>query len=791
MEELLRSMFDVLSDTRAETIRGLEEVERRVLWLATLIVHEANKKKDPAGIKVGGHQASSASCVSLMTSLYFKHLRGVDRIAVKPHASPVLYAIQYLLGRIPVAKLSELRAYQGLQAYPSQTKNPEFVDYSTGSVGLGATAVSFSALTAHYLKSKDLLSQSGRFWAVVGDAELDEGNVWEALAEPLLDDVPGIRWVVDLNRQSLDRVVPGIRAVRLKGLFEANGWRVIDAKYGRQLAGLFNVDGGSVLRRRIDEMSNEEFQSILSGPAAELAVRLTVGCSDPAIVTKLISDHSPAELHEALSNLGGHDHETLGRAFQQANAADSPAVVFAYTIKGWGLPFAGNPMNHSALLNEEQMAELADRLEVGPDHFATISPESSGGRIVREAITRLRRPIPKEEEAIDVPVDVGTPHLSKTSTQEAFGRVLLELRRAHPEVARRVVTVAPDVSISTSLAGWINKVGSWRSGPSANTVETNQILRWSESQDGQHFELGISEMNLFELLGQLGLSANTFGSSLIPIGTVYDTFISRGLDALVYGLYCGSSFVLIGTPSGVSLAPEGGAHQSTFTPGLGVTLPNLVSFEPCYAQEVEWALLEGMRRSLNQGGSTYLRLSTLPVDQSPAPPPSEDLRRQVLAGAYRLVDRRNEPDYDEHSAVLLFAVGTAVPSAVAASETLIEEGVFASVINVTSADQLFSQWHTSDVRMVREARYQPNPFPDLLSNDEVGLPAVMVADGHPHNLAFIGTALNVRAISLGVSGFGESGTVADLFRKHDLHPDSIVNAAIAVADARVAAKKLS
>jgi len=784
-------MCDVLADAQTETLQGLEEVERRVLWLATLIVHEANKKKDPAGIKVGGHQASSASCVSLLTSLYFRHLGGTDRIAVKPHASPVLYAIQYLLGRIPVSKLSEFRAYQGLQAYPSQTKNPEFVDFSTGSVGLGATAVNFSALTAHYLKSKNLLADAGSFWAVVGDAELDEGNVWEALAEPLLDEVPGIRWVVDLNRQSLDRVVPGIRAIRLKRLFEANGWRVIYAKYGRQLVALFNVDGGDILQQRIDEMSNEEFQSIISGPVDEIAERLTIGSADRATVINLLAGLSPRELHQALSNLGGHDHETLDGAFRQAGDADSPAVVFAYTVKGWGLPFAGNPMNHSALLSDEQMEELADRLEVGPDRFASINPESLGGRAVRDAIARLKRPNLVQDDAIDIPADVATPHLGKTSTQEAFGRVLLALERARPEIAQRVVTVAPDVSISTSLAGWINKVGSWRAGQSSGVVEDNQMLKWTESQDGQHFELGISEMNLFELLGQLGLSAKTFGPSLIPIGTVYDTFISRGLDALVYGLYCGSSFVLIGTPSGISLAPEGGAHQSTFTPGLGVTLPNLVSFEPCYAQEVEWVLLEGMRRSVNQEGSTYLRLSTLPVDQSPAPPRSDHLRRQVIAGAYRLVDRRSDPAYNEHSAALIFAVGTAVPNAVAASEALIEEGVFASVINVTSADHLFSKWHASDVRTVREARHQPNPFPALLSDEEVGIPAVLVADGHPHNLAFIGTALKVRAISLGVSGFGESGTVADLFRKHDLHPDSIVNAAIAVTDARAATGQLS
>lgn len=765
----------------ADLISELEAIENRVLWLASLIVHAANERKDPAGVKVGGHQASSASCVSILTALYFNHLTAHDRIAVKPHASPVLYAIQYLMGRLPREQLSTLRAFDGLQAYPSQTKNPAFVDYSTGSVGLGAAAVNFSALTAHYLRTKQLLASSGDFWALVGDAELDEGNVWEALAEPLFDDIPGIRWIIDLNRQSLDRVVPGMRVKRLERLFEANGWRIIEAKYGHELEAIFGRPSGEHLRTRIDEMSNDEYQSIISGPVQEIRGRLAANAGSPATLHGLLDDLSDAELLETITALGGHDQRVLKSALDEASSQPGPAVIFAYTIKGWRLPFAGDPFNHSAVMSHDQMSSLAARLGISDDWYATIDSGDVGAALIEQATSRLQRPPSAPEPELMVPVSVNATVSKRSSTQDAFGRVIAHLHNAAPDVAERIVTVTPDVSISTSLAAWINRAGAWK--PTAReSYSDDALLKWGESPSGQHLELGISEMNLFSLLGQLGLTGSTFGVNIAPVGTVYDTFISRGLDALVYGLYCGSSFVLVGTPSGVTLAPEGGAHQSTFTPGLGISLPGLVSYEPAFAKETEWILLDAIKKALRGDGSSYLRLSTLPVDQSLFLEESDGLRRQILEGAYRLIDRRSEPGYSPNHAVLLFASGSTIPNACEASALLADEGVFASVINVTSADSLFRKWSMSAQVTIETARHQPNPFPTLLSDDELGLPAIVVTDGHPQSLAFIGTALNVPSVSLGVATFGESGTVADLHRKHHLDPDSLVNAAVSLVD---------
>src|SRR6476646_8616578 len=188
---------------------ALERIQQRVLWLATRMIHEANHIRASADqTKVGGHQASSASVVSIMTALYFGDwLRAGDRVSVKPHASPVFHAIQYLLGNLDRRYLTTLREFGGLQAYPSRTKDPDPVDFSTGSVGLGAVAPLFASLAHRYSREHFSAVTSNRFVALRGDAELDEGNVWEALIEEALAHVGNVLWIVDLNRQSLDRVI--------------------------------------------------------------------------------------------------------------------------------------------------------------------------------------------------------------------------------------------------------------------------------------------------------------------------------------------------------------------------------------------------------------------------------------------------------------------------------------------------------------------------------------------------------------------------------------------------------
>ncbi|MBM3776179.1 MAG: pyruvate dehydrogenase, partial [Acidobacteria bacterium] len=556
----------------------LEAIQKRVLWLSTQIVHHANSVRAEEGSKVGGHQASSASVVSLLTALYFHSFRLGDRVAIKPHASPVYHAIQFLLGNLPGERLKQFRAFHGLQAYPSRTKDVDQVDFSTGSVGLGATAPLFAALAQRFLQDHFSPSARARFIALVGDAELDEGNVWEALAEDSLRGLGQVLWIVDLNRQSLDRVIPSGRAQKIQELFRIHDWHVVELKYGRRLRQIFARPGGEKLRRRIDLMSNEEYQCLLRLPQAQLREMLARddGGADRDLL-KLLEPYPDEEMRLLLSDLGGHDLELILEAYAEADrVTDRPAVIVAYTVKGWGLPVAGDPLNHSKLLSVKQMEELQEQLGIRPgEEFSGFAPGSPEALHVEALRNRWRGKSPSAPDAAlapgDIPESLDGAHRGRLSTQQALGNILTSLARL-PKVAERIVTTSPDVAVSTNLGGWINRMGVYCHEARTNFFRESGLplmLNWDQAPGGQHIELGISENNLFLLLGMLGLSRELSGQTLLPVGTIYDTFIGRGLDALTYAAYSESKFIFAGTPSGITLSPEGGAHQSIITPSIG------------------------------------------------------------------------------------------------------------------------------------------------------------------------------------------------------------------------------
>ena len=793
----------------------LEDIQQRVLWLATRIVDAANHDRETGdGVKVGGHQASSASLVTVMTALYFAYLDAPDRVSVKPHASPVFHAIQYLLGNLDRSYLTTLRAFGGLQSYPSRTKDPDNVDFSTGSVGLGAAAPLFAAAARRYVDAHFGARPRTRFIAIIGDAELDEGNIWEAVADPATDGLGDVLWIVDVNRQSLDRVVPGVRIAQWEQQFSAAGWHVVEAKYGRALQQAFAQPGGDALRDWIDAMPNEHYQSLFGLEPAAVRERFLDGA--PPAVQQFCAGIPDAELAPLVTDLAGHDLGSLLAAFGECDAEKGrPSVLFAYTIKGWGLPIAGNPRNHSALLTTAQIAQMRDRLGLTEatewDRLDPMTPAGQWAAARREHLARAPHTYAGNE--VDVPDAVGLRAARPISTQEAFGRILVDLSRVE-SVAPYLVTTAPDVATSTNLAGFINRAGVFSPSPRRAWSE-DPVLKWAEGPDGQHIELGISEMNLFLLLGQLGLTWDLSDQPLLPVGTVYDPFVLRGLDAFIYSVYSGARFVVAGTPSGVTLAPEGGAHQSTITASVGIELPNVTFIEPAYAVALDWLLCGALQSVARAGatatrpggtgpgvtqpgapggggeppevGSYYFRLTTRGIDQAPFQAARERLgdailRRQVLAGAYRLVDAA-EAAAQGAPPVYLVGCGAVLPEVLQAAAELADEGIAATVVDVTSADRLYRAWQRTLRQGVRTATAPSIPGA-LRSAFRDRAPVVTVQDAASHTMSWLGSALGVPAVSLGVDTFGQSGAVADLYRAHDLDAGSIVNAALAALSLR-------
>jgi pyruvate dehydrogenase E1 component len=755
----------------------LRSIERRVLWLATAIVHHANRvRENRSGVKVGGHQASSASMVSLMCALWFSELRAADRVSVKPHASPVLHAINYLLGHLDRPYLETLRAFGGLQSYPSRTKDPDPVDYSTGSVGIGATAPIWGAIARRYLDTHRFEAPPmGRQIALVGDAELDEGAVWEAIVDPSVAKLGEVLWIIDLNRQSLDRVVPDIAFGRWANMFQAAGWQTISVKYGSRLDTLFERPGGPALRRRIDEMPNEEYQRLLRATPQELRERLPDGADDLAGLVEELDDD---ELRAGLRDLGGHDPAKLIAAYRAVDS-DRPTVIFAYTIKGWSLPIEGHPENHSALLTREQMLELADALDADADDpWAAFDPAGPEGELCAAVGAALATDEPEPVAPPAVPPGLGRKHRGLESTQQAFGRFFVDLVHEAPEVAERVVTVSPDVASSTNLGGWINKGQIWwvddpralgraerlRQGERRDWFEDDPqtLVHWHESTGGHHIELGIAETNLVGLLGELGATWSRYGQPLLPIGTIYDPFVGRALEPWSFGMYAGGQSILVGTPSGVSLAPEGGAHQSVVTPSIGIAQPGCTAWEPAFGQHLEWTLLHALSRLGRPGGeSAYFRLSTRPVDQALAGDPDREL---VLAGGYALRRARRRPR------LTLVGMGAVIPELLSAADAL---GGEVDAICLTSADLLF--------RAVR-ARAGLDEHPDDILGElfppDRAAPIVTILDGDPHALAFLAAVNATRLTPLGVTRFGQSGELAEVYEHHGIDAETIVGAAL-------------
>ena len=801
---LAHSLIDIDAPLRIagpDRLTMLRALERRILWLSTWMIHHANHvRPNVDGLKVGGHQASSASVATLMTALYMDVLRPSDRVAVKPHASPVFHAIQYLLGRQTREKLERFRAFGGVQSYPSRTKDTDDVDISTGSVGLGAAMTTFAALVQDYLDAHEWLGpreRRGRMVAIVGDAELDEGNVYEALLEGWKHDVRDLWWVIDYNRQSLDAVISDRLFGRFNRLFASMGWDVVTIKYGKRLHEAFARPGGEALRQWIDACPNSLYSALVVKGGAAWREHLREDIGARRGVRALVSEYDDGELGALMTNLGGHDMESVLEAFEGV-AHDRPTCFLAYTIKGYGLPFAGHKDNHSGLMSPDEVEEMRASHGVAPGE----EWEPLAGMDVPEAdIRRFLAGVPfnqwvsRRPSAATIPVPVKASiaprRVASTSTQETFGRALDTIARAGGPLADRIVTTSPDVTVSTNLGGWVNRRRLFHHKVQEDMFSKEQVgsfQRWSVSPKGQHVELGIAEHNLFLMLAAAGLSHSLFGQRLIPVGTVYDPFIERGLDALTYALYQDARFILVATPSGITLAPEGGAHQSTTTPLLGMGKEHLSSFEPAFADELlailGWSFgyvqAEGSPGADDlladgAGGSVYLRLSTRKIDQ-PAREIDSALERDILAGAYWM-----RPPAEGTSLAVVYT-GAVVPEAMEAHAAVVESSPGAGLLAVTSSDRLWRGW--SAAQRARRAGIAGSAGVEshveaLLAPLARDARIITVIDGHPATLGWLGSVRGHRVEPLGVDRFGQSGSLPDLYREHGIGVEAILKACVA------------
>lgn len=782
--------------------RILSELERKVLWLATWTIHNANHLRDHGdGLKVGGHQASSASLATIMTALYFDVLRPEDRVAVKPHASPIFHAIQYLLGKQTREKLENFRGYKGAQSYPSRTKDTDDVDFSTGSVGLGVAQTLFASLAQDYVRAHGWGTDrpKGRMIALVGDAELDEGNIFESMLDGWKQGLKNCWWVIDYNRQSLDAVVREGLWARYEMLFKAFGWDVVIVKYGALQQAAFVEPGGARLKEWIDNCPNQLYSALVFSGGAAWRKRLLDEIGDQGEVTALIEKRSDDELAKLMNNLGGHDLAAMREAFHAVDH-DRPVCFICYTVKGYGLPMAGHKDNHAGLMTPAQMETFRAAMNVREGHEWD---RFEGLPLPADELENFLAKVPFAQEKnrrhkapfIEVPEELKVTIQPSMSTQAGFGALLNEIGKEDTELANRIVTTSPDVTVSTNLGGWVNRRKLFAREAMADTFKSERIpstFNWEFSPKGQHIELGIAEMNLFILLSALGLSHSINGERLLPIGTLYDPFIARGLDALNYACYQDARFIVVATPSGITLAPEGGAHQSIAQPLIGMAQDGIAAFEPAFVDELAailpWALSymqkdgEGEASEKNwlrdeTGGSTYFRLSTRPVEQI-VRPMTPELRQGIVDGGYWL--RKPGPN----AQVVVAYMGAVAPEAIEAVGLMAEDRRDVGLLAITSADRLNAGWTAAQRARERGLVHARSLIERLLVDVPSHCGIVTVLDGHPATLGWLGAVHGHRVRSLGVEHFGQTGTIEALYKHYGIDANAIVSAAAAIAPGR-------
>ena len=765
---------------RADAIANLALLDERLRWLSSWTIHNANHLRESRdGLKVGGHQASCASISTIMTALYFQALRPNDKVAVKPHAGPVLHAIHYLLGSQSLDQLRRFRGLGGAQSYPSRTKDRIPVDFSTGSVGLGVAITAFASLVQDYLVAHGQLAEAdaGRMIALMGDAELDEGNIYEALIEGYKHDIRNCWCIVDYNRQSLDATTADRMFNRFDDIFRTCGWRVLTLKHGKLQRETFSRPGGAAIADWIDNCPNADFAALTYQGGSAWRTRLNADLARVPQTLKLVASFDDDDLDAIMTNLGGHCIQTLLEAFAAADD-EKPTMFIAYTIKGYGLPFAGHKDNHAGLMNPSQIDDLRRSMNIAEgsewEPYAGLGDNAAAElKAFVDSSPLATRRDPVRSNAVPVPDRLPVPDGSEQSTQAAFGRILLDLSKSGAPLADRIVTTSPDVTVSTNLGAFVNQRGLFRRQELSDVFHTARIpsaQKWSGHRAGQHIELGIAEHNLFLMLAALGLSAPIFGTRLIPIGTVYDPFIARGLDALNYGCYQNARFLLVATPSGLTLGPEGGAHQSINSPLIGIGQPGLTYFEPAFVDELTLMMRWAFEHiQAEDGGSVYLRLSTRVIKQIERS--DDDWENGALKGGYWL--RRPAPDAE---AAIVFT-GAIAPEAVDAYHDLLDDIPGLGLLNVTSPDLLHRGWSSRQAARWTGDKTGPSHVEQLLADLAPGAGLVTIIDGSPSTLSWLGGVRGQRVAPLGIDRFGQTGDLPDLYRTYRLDREAIADAA--------------
>jgi pyruvate dehydrogenase E1 component len=766
------------------------------------------------------------------------------------------------------------------QSYHARTDPDSFHFLPSGSVGIPPVVSVYLALAYRYARDHGWNVPDGaHFWSLIGDSEFREGSLLECLPDVAERQLGNVTWIIDYNRQNLDgtripneRGLRGADCDRIQRTAEANGWKVVQLRHGWFRESFFARPGGDAYREFLEEaLSDYDLQMLLlADDAAEIRRRAIQLVPRSRAFVESMSD---AELLCSYCDLGGHDTGKLIEALTAARGSRSqPTLIIAHTIKGWGLECAADPSNHSALPDEQEVRGLLQRAGLTwEDPFAHFDDSSAEGRYLAARSDHYRAGMDRHRElreqnrawvrqqierdgAIPESLGIDLSLFPMAHTQWMWGQLASKLVRigtadeGGPRMsgskeltqseqrwktaADFVLTLSPDVGTSTNVSPVMDQRIYGPTPEASVATEVPKDVRHPslvthEEVWTRHIRFEIAEANCMSAAASFGKMAHYTGLPFFPIMTVYDFFIKRALDQLYYNLYWGAEFVIMGTPSGVTLSSEGAQHSWK----SDLQIPNLITWEPLFAIEVDWILSDAIKRSMedrNEGRrGVLIRAVTRAIPQrllidevrkharskvagawsgalAPAGsgwsdatdealvatrPDAELLsrvREECLAGAYYLVDWRGYAGYEPgDNVVQLFAMGSVATEALEASRELARLGIFANVIVVSSPELLLGILGESDgYRHLQEGLEVDGDLHAVAREIEddsefVGLagrrvPIVAMCDGEAGLVDNIGSIVGARQITLAVRKFSKCGRPDEVFALHHLDAKSVV-----------------
>lgn len=870
--------------------KNSESIFKRAHYLANQMIFMANndRKKSKGDPKVGGHSSGSTSALHILGALHLYVKSGFDHISNKPHASPTDHSFNYLLDLFLKDDLSKLPVEECNTAMASLRKFPEngesvFQSYHSvfdpdnhnffpsGTVGIPPVNAGYLALAYTFAKSHGYNVPDAHFWSLIGDAEFREGSLFEAVPEFAEREIGNLTWIVDYNRQSLDGhrminndALSGTDATRIVKTMAANGWEVIELQHSTERFDLFKTKNGELFKTFLEQdLEDYNLQSLLLiKDPKELVKNLA---KDFPKLKPFLKDQTSEVIWAALRSFGGHDLKLITEALLKSKESKSkPTMIVAHTLKGWGLEMEAQSGNHSALPSRDEMKNL--RLKTGlkeGEFFGRFTPTSSEGKFLKNRSEELYKDIKaqkklKTDNAIKFRKEIGEnlpeslginlKMASYPHTQWMLGQLTSKLTRiansktkdltpaekSWKTASELIVSMAPDVGTSTNLNPSMD--GKIFEASNVTDKETDYGVKDKKAPDlipgeepsDRFLRFEIAEANVMSCQGSFGRMRDTLGIPLMPLMTVYDFFLKRAHDQFFYNLYWKSSFIAVGTPSGVTLSPEGAQHgwKSDFQ------IPNQITWEPFFCQELDWifchslkehfnntnqektgVLVRGVTRGaqqkdllkylkmqkrfkIDQTGELNFKDSGISggLDQASAPSISDEeifktLREEVLSGAYKLIDYSGYVGYEPGDNVVnIFSLGSLTTEAILASNELLKKGIYANVIVTTNTDLLAgnlahkNNYHylkqyleiNADLHLTSQANL--NKENELASLSGRRIPIVSVHDGEPGLLDNLGSIVGVKHEALAVRRHSKCGRPEEIYKYHGIDWKSVVEA---------------